>query len=514
MAGLYPVQAGAVLLDGLDIRQMTPHELRNAVTYFPQNRHLFHGTIAQNLRLAAPAASDDELKAALAETGALNDVLALPDGLHSGLGDHSAAQGLSTGLLQRIALARLYLRPSAALLLDEPGQWLDEAGDAALMKSLHRRKGQQTIVIVSHRPSHLAVCDRVVVMQNGRIAEISQRWRRRCHDIQRGRKMSDKLPAMHADPSRIRYLTLAIQLEEGRPPRLMQLAVWLLAAIVACAIGWAAITKVAQVARAPGEIVPNGHTQPVQHLEGGIVREAVAREGDLVEAGQVLVRLDHTGVLAELEQLRTRERSLRLQAERLRAFAEGRIAALEDADERSLSADQAAILLSQEKARLSQRAVLERQLAGRRADLEALLGQQKTLQRQIAITGEALDMRQTLTQQGLNSRLTLLDIQREMNRVQGELSTVTTNIGRARESVAEAEQRLIELETRLSADAMRELGAITSELRQVEEARVKLEDRVARTEITSPVRGIIKDLRAYAAGAVIPPAAWSPRSCR
>lgn len=317
--------------------------------------------------------------------------------------------------------------------------------------------------------------------------------------------MSDKLPAMHADPSRIRYLTLALQLEEGHPPRLIQLTVWLVAAIVACAIGWAAVTKVAQVARAPGEIIPNGHTQPIQHLEGGIVREAVVREGDLVEAGQVLVRLDHTGVMAELEQVRTRESSLRLQAERLRAFAEGRIAALEDATEQALSADQTAILRSQEKARLSQRAVLERQLAGRRADLEALLGQQKTLQRQIAITSEALEMRKTLTQQGLNSKLTFLDVQREMNRVQGELSTVTVNIGRAREAIAEAEQRMIELESRLSADAMRELGAVTSDLRQIEELRVKLEDRVARTEIVSPVRGIIKDLRAYAAGAVIQP---------
>lgn len=317
--------------------------------------------------------------------------------------------------------------------------------------------------------------------------------------------MSDKLPAMHADPSRIRYLTLALQLEEGRPPRLMRFTVWLVAAIIACAIGWAAITKVAQVARAPGEIIPNGHSQPIQHLEGGIVREAAVREGDLVEAGQVLVRLDHTGVLAELEQVRTRESSLRLQAERLRAFAEGRVAALENAEEESLSADQTAILRSQEKARLSQRAVLERQLAGRRADLEALLSQQKTLQRQIVITAEALEMRKTLTQQGLNSKLTFLDVQREMNRVQGELSTVTVNIGRAREAIAEAEQRLIELDSRLSADAMRELGAVTSELRQVEELRVKLEDRVARTEIVSPVRGIVKDLRAYAAGAVIQP---------
>jgi HlyD family secretion protein/adhesin transport system membrane fusion protein len=317
--------------------------------------------------------------------------------------------------------------------------------------------------------------------------------------------MSETLPTLKADPARIRHLTLAIQLEEGRAPRLMQLSVWLMIAIVIVALTWAAVTRVAQVARAPGEIMPNGHLQPVQHLEGGIVAEVLVHEGDLVDAGQVLVRLDHTGVAAELDQLRTRERSLRLQAERLRAFAEGRVAELADDQEQGLSIDQAAILRSQERARTSQRNVLERQIAGRRADLEALIGQQKTLQRQSAITAEALDMRKTLSEKGLNSRLTFLDVQREMNRVQGELSTVTTNIGRAREAVAEAEQRLIELDSRLSADAMRELGAVTSDLRQIEELRVKLEDRVARTAITSPVRGVIKDLRAYAAGAVIPP---------
>ena len=74
-------------------------------------------------------------------------------------------------------------------------------------------------------------------------------------------------------------------------------------------------------------------------------------------------------------------------------------------------------------------------------------------------------MRQTLTSKGLNSRLTFLDVQREMTRIQGEISTVTTNIGRARQSIAEAEQRLIELDSRLSAEAMRELGAVTAELR-------------------------------------------------
>lgn len=171
MAGLYQPQAGTVLLDGLDIRQMTPAELRMAVTYAPQNRHLFYGTIAQNLRLAAATASSDELHAALAEADALDDVMALKLGMDTQLGDQ-AAREFPAGLLQRLALARVYLRPSAVLLLDEPGQWLDERGDKALIEALRRRKGKQTVVIVTHRPSHLAVCDRVATFDGGRIAQM------------------------------------------------------------------------------------------------------------------------------------------------------------------------------------------------------------------------------------------------------------------------------------------------------------------------------------------------------
>lgn len=171
MAGLYQPQAGTVLLDGLDIRQMTPAELRMAVTYAPQNRHLFYGTIAQNLRLAAATASTEELHAALAEADALDDVMALKLGMDTQLGDQ-AAREFPAGLLQRLALARVYLRPSAVLLLDEPGQWLDERGDKALIEALRRRKGKQTVVIVTHRPSHLAVCDRVATFDGGRIAQM------------------------------------------------------------------------------------------------------------------------------------------------------------------------------------------------------------------------------------------------------------------------------------------------------------------------------------------------------
>jgi HlyD family secretion protein/adhesin transport system membrane fusion protein len=318
--------------------------------------------------------------------------------------------------------------------------------------------------------------------------------------------MTDRsVPALRADPSRVRHLSLAIQLEEGGQPKLMRVAVWLVLALLGEAVAWASVTEVAQVARAPSEVVPAGSVIAVQHLEGGIVRKLAAREGELVEEGQTIMEIDRTAATAELDQLRARESALRLQAERLRAFADGRAARLESRDEQGLSQDQAAILRSQEAARTTQRAVLERQVAGRRQDLAALEAQRETMQRQARITGEALDMRQRLFDQGLNSRLSLLDIQREQTRVQGEISTVQVNIVRAREAVTEAEQRLVELDARLANESMREFGTVTTELRQIEEARVRLEDRVARTTVTAPVRGLIKDMRVRSEGAVATP---------
>lgn len=311
--------------------------------------------------------------------------------------------------------------------------------------------------------------------------------------------------ATRADPARIRQLSLAIQLEEGGQSKLMRLAVWLVLGLLAGGVAWASVTEVAQVARAPGEVVPAGNVIAVQHLEGGIVRRVDVREGDLVEEGQTLIEIDRTAALAELDQMKAREASLRLQAERLRAFAEGRGANLVSAGEAEMSRDQAAILRTQEQSRASQRAVLERQLGARRQDLSALESQRETLQRQLRFISEAADMRQKLYDQGLNSRLSLLDVQREQSRVQGDISNAQVGIARAREAIAEAEQRLIELDTRLATESMREFGSVTTELRQIEESRVRLEDRVARTEVKAPVRGLVKELRVRSEGAVATP---------
>ncbi len=165
-AGLYYPQAGAVSIDGLDIRQIDPVEMRRAIAYVPQTSSLFYGTIAQNLRLSVPTASDEDLAEAAAEAGLLHTILDLPEGFETRIGHRTRTQ-LPFGFAQRLIIARALLRRAPIMLLDEPATNLDEGGDRVLMDLLERLKGRCTILMVSHRPSHIRLADKAVVLEQG-----------------------------------------------------------------------------------------------------------------------------------------------------------------------------------------------------------------------------------------------------------------------------------------------------------------------------------------------------------
>lgn len=176
LSGLYVQQAGSVRIDDQDLRQLDVIELRHAISYVPQTIQFFYGTIAQNMRLTHPTASDEELRWAANEAGILDEVLALEQG--SGkwkktgfdvrVGDSSAAQ-MPTSLLQGLNLARGYLKRAPIMLFDEPGNGLDYEADQIFMKKIDRLRGNTTVFIVTHRPSHLKTADKIIWMDAGHI---------------------------------------------------------------------------------------------------------------------------------------------------------------------------------------------------------------------------------------------------------------------------------------------------------------------------------------------------------
>jgi ATP-binding cassette subfamily C protein LapB len=169
LLGLYPPQGGSVIVDGLDIRQLDVGEWRQSVGYVPQTAEFFYGTLAQNIRLSNPQASDADLARAAAEIDLLSDKSLLPDGFQTRLSSQ-VLRRLPDSLKRRITIARAFVRDEALYLLDDPGNNLDFESDKLLMDKIRALKGHATVFLVTHRPSHMRLADRVIYMRDGRIA--------------------------------------------------------------------------------------------------------------------------------------------------------------------------------------------------------------------------------------------------------------------------------------------------------------------------------------------------------
>ncbi len=168
ISGLYRPQVGSILIDDLDTRQLDMGELRHAIGIVPQKPSFFYGTIGQNIRLAHPTATDQNVEEALAVTGILDQVKALDGGANFRLMGNRETQ-FSEGFLKQLMLARAFVKQPSMYLLDEPGAQLDLAGDKAFVKAMQRQKGKATTVMATSRPSHMRLADRVIVLERGRI---------------------------------------------------------------------------------------------------------------------------------------------------------------------------------------------------------------------------------------------------------------------------------------------------------------------------------------------------------
>ena len=164
--GLYPPLGGAVLVDGLDLRQISPAEWRSAAAYLPEHMHFFYGTIAQNLRLARADATDAEILHALKSAGVNVESPLLPEGVETRL-TYSRIENLPDAMKQGIALARCFVKKAPIYLLDNPGANMDAAAATSLMNKISELKGNATVIMSTFRPAYMRLADRVIVLNDG-----------------------------------------------------------------------------------------------------------------------------------------------------------------------------------------------------------------------------------------------------------------------------------------------------------------------------------------------------------
>jgi len=166
---LYDVTDGAVVIDGTDVRSLTLDSLRQAIGVVPQDPHLFHESIGDNLRYARPDATDEQLVAACRAARILDTVEALPDGFNTVVGERGYR--LSGGEKQRIAIARLLLKDPAIVILDEATSHLDNDNEAHVQASIEQALHGRTAIVIAHRLSTVRSADRIAVLHEGRIVE-------------------------------------------------------------------------------------------------------------------------------------------------------------------------------------------------------------------------------------------------------------------------------------------------------------------------------------------------------
>jgi subfamily B ATP-binding cassette protein MsbA len=166
---LHDVSAGAVRIDGADVREITLASLRDAIAYVGQDALLFDDSVAANIRMGRPGASDDEVASAAGAAAAADFIAALPQGYATKVGP--GGQRLSGGQRQRIALARALLRNPRILLLDEATSALDTENEAAVQLALARLRHGRTTIVIAHRLSTVRDAEQVIAMEAGRAIE-------------------------------------------------------------------------------------------------------------------------------------------------------------------------------------------------------------------------------------------------------------------------------------------------------------------------------------------------------
>ncbi len=169
LLGFYPQDSGVIRVGGHNTTDVSVEWIRSQISFVGQGTYLFYGTVAENLRVAKPEATDTELEEVARAASIHDTIAAMPEGYETLVGERGFT--LSGGEAQRIALARALLKDAPIVILDEPTSHIDPEGEAAILQELSHLTAERTVILIAHRFSTIAGADRVVVLEGGRVVE-------------------------------------------------------------------------------------------------------------------------------------------------------------------------------------------------------------------------------------------------------------------------------------------------------------------------------------------------------
>ena len=311
-----------MLVDGTELRQIDPADLRRNIGCVPQDLFLFQGTLRENIALAAPHADDDAVLRAARIAGVEEFAARHPMGYDLVVGERGEA--LSGGQRQAIAIARALLLEPPVLVLDEPTSFMDNAAESRFKARLAAELDGRTLVLITHRISLLTLVDRLIVLDGGPAGR--RRAARGGHEAA-GRGPAARQDLMAAPAPRRGWfagddadlVVGAAAADRLRPHGMSHVLLAAVLLFLVVFVVWARWATLDEVTRGDGRVIPSRQIQVVQNLEGGIIAAILAREGEIVEEGQVLMRIDNVRAASDYREKRARYLALVGATARLRA---------------------------------------------------------------------------------------------------------------------------------------------------------------------------------------------------
>lgn len=283
---------------------------------------------------------------------------------------------------------------------------------------------------------------------------------------------------------------------------------WIILGVITLFIIWANFAHVDELARGSGKVIPSKQVQVVQNLEGGIVSDILVQEGQRVEKGQILVKIDDTTFSSSYKESHLRYHELKAKALRLRAESSAQPFQANGKNEADMSdtISQEQSLYNLNRNQLEQQiSILKEQAAQRENELREAKAKEQELKTAYNLISEEVRIMRPLVQSGLVSQVEFLQLSRQATATKGELDAVTLSIPRIRSAIAEARNKIENSRLEFRSKAKEEQTQVTAELSRLSESEQALEDRVNRTLVRSPVRGIVKQLFIKTINGVIQP---------
>nr|WP_218175254.1 HlyD family type I secretion periplasmic adaptor subunit [Pseudomonas sp. D2002] len=291
-------------------------------------------------------------------------------------------------------------------------------------------------------------------------------------------------------------------------PRVIRLTIWAIIAFFVFLVVWAGFSSIDEVTRGDGKAIPSSKLQKIQNLEGGIVSELFVKEGQIVEAGAPLIRLDDTRFVSNAGETEALRLAMQLRVERLSAQVDDRPLNIPD-DVLKAAPSQAANERSLYESRRQQLkdevGGLQEQLVQRQQELREFTSKQGQYRSQLSLQRQEINMSEPLVAQGAVSPVEVLRLKRAEMETRGQLDATTLAIPRAESAIKEVQRKIDETRGKFRSEALTQLNEARTELNKAESTGRALEDRVSRTLVTSPVRGIVKQLLVNTVGGVIQP---------